>query len=52
MRLNEQQRMEEKKLGIVSNNDNPVMPAYPSAPAAEAVPVKTSAAATRNPFKQ
>ena len=52
IRARQQQRMEEKKLGIVTNSNNPVMPAYPSAPSADAVPVKTSAAATRNPFKQ
>jgi general secretion pathway protein D len=51
IRARQQQRMEETKLGIVSNANNPVMPAYPSAPAASAAPVHTSAA-TRNPFKE
>lgn len=44
IRARQQQRMEEKKLGIVSNDDTAVLPAYPSK--------GTSAtAAPRNPFK-
>lgn len=52
IRARQQQRLEEQKLGIVTNANNPVMPAYPSEPSVSAAPVKASATTTRNPFKQ
>lgn len=45
IRARQQQRMEEKKLGIVSNDDTAVLPAYPS----QGTPAP---AAPRNPFKE
>ena len=49
MRARQQQRMEEKKMGILEPGDNAILPAFPS-------PVKTSTAApataSRNPFKE
>ncbi|HBH7066496.1 TPA: type II secretion system secretin GspD [Enterobacter cloacae] len=55
MRARQQQRMEEKKLGIVENNDVPVLPAFPkqdhSTPVGVTAPA-TSSSASRNPFKE
>lgn len=49
VRARQQQRMEEKKMGILEPGDNAILPAFPS-------PVKTSTAApataSRNPFKE
>lgn len=49
VRARQQQRMEEKKMGILEPDDNAILPAFPS-------PVKTSTAApataSRNPFKE
>ena len=51
IRARQQQRLEEKKLGIVENTDNAVLPAYPKQD--HSMPVGVSApAATRNPFKE
>jgi len=50
IRARQQQRMEEKKLGIIENDDAPVLPAFPATNSA--APVKTSATASRNPFKE
>jgi general secretion pathway protein D len=50
IRARQQQRVEEKKLGIIEPADNAVLPAFPVD--ASAAPVKTSASASRNPFKQ
>ena len=47
IRARQQQRVEEKKLGIIEPADNAVLPAFPAASAAT---VKTSA--SRNPFKE
>jgi len=47
IRARQQQRVEEKKLGIIEPADNAVLPAFPDASAAS---VKTSA--SRNPFKE
>ncbi|MEZ1649257.1 type II secretion system protein GspD, partial [Enterobacter hormaechei] len=47
----QQQRMEEHKLGIIENADNPILPAYPSQ--SHAAPVSASAPVlSRNPFKE
>ena len=55
IRARQQQRMEEQKLGILENSDNPVLPAYPkqsrSAPVRVTTPT-TSSSASRNPFKE
>ena len=55
IRARQQQRMEEQKLGILENSDNPVLPAYPkqsrSAPVGVTTPT-TSSSASRNPFKE
>ena len=51
IRARQQQRLEEKKLGIVENTDNAVLPAYPKQD--HSMPVGVSApATTRNPFKE
>ena len=51
IRARQQQRLEEKKLGIVENTDYAVLPAYPKQD--HSMPVGVSApAATRNPFKE
>ena len=50
IRARQQQRLEEKKLGIVENTDNAVLPAYPKQD--HSMPVGVSApATTRNPSK-
>lgn len=55
IRARQQQRMEEQKLGILENSDNPVLPAYPkqsrSMPVGVTAPT-TSSSASRNPFKE
>lgn len=51
IRARQQQRMEEQKLGIIENSDNPVLPALPSQ--SRSTPVGTTApSSARNPFKE
>jgi len=52
IRARQQQRMEEKKLGIVENSDSPVLPAFPVDKNSSVTPVKSTHAASRNPFKE
>ena len=50
IRARQQQRVEEKKLGIIEPSDNAVLPAFPGQGSTTAV--KASASTPRNPFKE
>lgn len=51
IRARQQQRLEERKLGIIAPEDNAVLPAYPTA-ASKTKSVVSTTSASRNPFKE